>query len=112
MKNFKRIALGLVVAAMAISFSAFTNVKRVNSNFYVYSSSSHLQGDIQNFNNYIATSSDPCSGATTNVCGVTLPTAQPVNSKPISSEFDDESANLWDSQTAHAPQDGNIDMKP
>jgi hypothetical protein len=111
MKNFKQIAFGLLVGTLAIGFSAFTNAKRVNSDFYQYTSSSHLQADIQNANNYVATASDPCSGAT-NVCGVTLPTSQTVGSHPIAGEFSDESGNLWASQDNHSAQDGNIEMKP
>jgi hypothetical protein len=110
MKSFHKIALGLIVGAMAISFSAFTNAKRLTSNFYEYQSASHLQPDIQNINNYTATASDPCS-ATTNVCGVTLPTAHNIGATPVSSEFNTEKSNLWTSQQDNSAADGNIGMK-
>ncbi len=51
MKNLKEIALGLVVCAMAISFSAFKNAKTTNSGFASYTfvhpahSSSNLRTD-------------------------------------------------------------------
>ena len=112
MKNFRKIALALVVAVIAIGFSAFTTKKNVNSNFYVYTSSSTLQADIQNINNYQATSTDPCGGTTTNVCGVTLSTAHPIGQKPVASEFNAESGNLWTSQQNHNPADASIGMKP
>jgi hypothetical protein len=112
MKNFKKIALALVVGAIAVGFSAFTSNKNVNSNFYVYGLASTAQADIQNFNNYAASSIDPCGGTTTNVCGVTLATARPVGQKPLSSDFSVESGNLWTSQQNHHPADGSIEMKP
>ncbi|MGZ3767493.1 MAG: hypothetical protein ACXVB0_19920 [Mucilaginibacter sp.] len=112
MKNFQKLASGLIIGAMAIGFSAFTTPKRVNSNFYVYTSSSHLQADIQNINNYAASAADPCGPTTTNVCGVDLATSRPVGSTPVAAEFNAEKADLWSSQTAHSPQDANIEMKP
>lgn len=112
MKNLQKLALGLLIGALAIGFSAFTSPKRVNSNFYVYTSSSHLQADIQNINNYAASAADPCGGTTTNVCGVDLTTSKPVGSTPDPTEFSAEKADLWASQAAHSPQDSNIEMKP
>lgn len=87
-------------------------VKRANSNFYVYTSSSTAQADIQNINNYASTTSDPCGGTTTNVCGVTLSTAKPAGQKPVATEFSAESGNLWTSQQNHTPADGSVSMKP
>ena len=111
MKNFQKLALGLLVGALAIGFSAFTTPKRVNSNFYVYTSSSHLQADIQNINNYAASAADPCGGLTTNVCGITLTTAKPSGQPPVSSEFSPQEGNLWTAQQTHTPS-GTIEMKP
>lgn len=84
-------------------------VTRSSSNFYVYTSSSTAQADIQNINNYAA-ASDACSGAT-NVCGVTLATAEPLGSTPVASQFNAEKSNLWTSQQNSSPADGNISMK-
>lgn len=36
MKNFKQIALGLIVGAMAIGFSSFTNAKRSGTYLFVH----------------------------------------------------------------------------
>lgn len=88
------------------------NTKRANSNFYVYTSSSTAQADIQNINNYASTTSDPCGGTTTNVCGVTLSTSKPAGQKPVAAEFSAESGNLWTSQQNHTPADGSVSMKP
>ncbi|MFI5161235.1 MAG: hypothetical protein ACHQHN_08150 [Sphingobacteriales bacterium] len=110
MKNFKQIALGLLVGAMAIGFSAFTGAKKLTSNFYEYTSSSVQKADIQNINNYVATAADPCSG-TTDVCGVTLATAHNVGTTPDPGEFSAEQDNLWASQDDGLAADGNIGMK-
>jgi hypothetical protein len=84
-------------------------VTRSTSNFYEYKSSSLLQADIQNINNYEA-ESDGCSGST-NVCGVTLSTAHTIGSTPVASEFNAEKPNLWLSQENNTAEDGNISMK-
>jgi len=112
MKNFKQIAFGLVVGALAIGFSAFTNAKRVDSNFFVYTSSLHTKAAIQNAGNYQSTTLAPCGGTTANVCGVTLATAKPANQNPDAGELADEADNLWTSQQNHSPADGDIAMKP
>lgn len=112
MKNFKQLAFGLIVGASAIGFSAFTNAKRVDSNFFVYTSSSHTQTAIQTASNYQSTTLSPCGGTTTNVCGVTLPTAEPAGQNPDAGELASEAANLWTSQQNHTPADGDIAMKP
>lgn len=109
-KIMKKLIIPFVAILMALSFSAFTSAKRATSNFYVYTSGSLLQSDIQNINNYVASSADPCSGSD-NVCGVTLNTARNVGQTPVSTEFNAEKANLWSSQQNHAAQDGNIGMK-
>lgn len=107
----KKIQLTLAVLAgtLAIGLSAFTSPKRVNSNFYIYTSSSHLQADIQNINNYVSASNACSSGA--NVCGVTLTTAKPAGQTPVASEFNVEKPNLWTSQQDGSAADGNISMK-
>lgn len=84
-------------------------VTRSTSNFYVYTSASTSQADIQNINNYVA-ASDPCSGSS-DVCGVTLPTAHTLGTTPVPSEFNAEKSNLWLSQQNNTAEDGNISMK-
>jgi hypothetical protein len=106
----KRKILGVLAIAIAVSASAFTT-KKVNSNFFVYTSSSTSQADIQNINNYQSLAgTDPCAGST-DVCGVTLTTSRAAGQTPVASEFNAEKANLWSSQQSHAAADGNIDMK-
>ncbi|MVN91488.1 DUF6520 family protein [Mucilaginibacter aquatilis] len=104
----KKLVLPALAIALAFGTSAFT-AKKVNSNFYAYTGSA-AQADIQNINNYVATATNPCSGAQ-DVCGVTLSTSRAVGQTPVASEFNAEKANLWASQQAHAPADPNIDMK-
>lgn len=104
-----QLTLAVLAGALAIGLSAFTSPKSVNSHFYIYTSSSHLQADIQNINNYVS-ATDACpSGA--NVCGVTLATAKPAGQTPVASEFNAEKADLWTSQQSGSPADGNIEMK-
>jgi hypothetical protein len=109
MKNFKQITVGLMIGAMAIGFSAFTSAERFNSSFYVYTSSSTAQADIQNINNYVSATNACVSGS--NVCGVTLTTAKPAGQTPVLSEFNGESTNLWGSQDSGLPKDSHISMK-
>lgn len=108
----KKFIIPAAAMILAVSFSAFTSAKQTTSNFYEYQSSSALQSDIQNINNYAATASDlDCSG-TDKVCGVNLTTARTIGQTPASSEFNAEKSNLWSSEQNHAPADGNIEMKP
>lgn len=100
---------GILAIMIALGASAFT-VKPTSSNFYEYTSGSLAKADIQNINNYVATSPDPCGGAD-NVCGVTLTTAHALGSTPVSSEFSAEETNLWASQQNNAAQDTHIGMK-
>jgi hypothetical protein len=102
--------LGILAIVIAISASAFTT-KKASSNFYIYTSGSVAQADIQNINNYVASSSDPCNRADANVCGVTLTTAHTDGSTPVVSEFNAEQTNLWTSQQNSAPADTHITMK-
>lgn len=101
--------IGLLAIMIAFGASAFT-VKPTSSNFYEYTSGSLAKADIQNINNYVATSPNPCGGAT-NVCGVKLTTAHSLGATPVASEFSAEETNLWASQQDNAPQDDNIGMK-
>ncbi|UOE52562.1 hypothetical protein MTO98_15910 [Mucilaginibacter sp. SMC90] len=105
----KRKLLGVLAIVIAVSASAFTT-KKANSNFYVYTSASTLQADIQNASNYQSSTLTPCSGAT-DVCGVTLTTSRPAGQTPVATEFNAEKANLWSSQQAHSPANASIDMK-
>jgi len=86
MKNFKKIALGLVVGAMAISFSAFTNApKKLVTDWYrpLSSTLSPSSPAAQNFASYDGDNpinQPSCSGAT-NVCAAEFPvtTAAPTH---------------------------------
>lgn len=109
MKNFQKLALGLMVGVLAIGFSAFTTVKRANSNFYVYTQTATDQLSIQTISNYVAATAACPSGS--NVCGLTLPTAKPLGQTPVASEFSAESADLWTSQDSGTPADLSISMK-
>lgn len=102
------IVLG-VSAAIAMKAPVKAHKAQTTSTFYVYTSSSLLQADIQNINNYEA-ASDACSGSS-DVCGVTLTTAQSLGSTPVTSEFNTEKSNLWLSQENNTAEDGNISMK-
>ena|ERR1700761_942459 len=102
--------LGICAIVIAISASAFTT-KRATSNFYEYTGLTYNKSDIQNINNYVASSSDPCNPADANVCGVTLTTAKTDGDTPVPSEFDAEESNLWTSQQNSSPADVHITMK-
>jgi hypothetical protein len=70
MKNFKQIAFGLMVGAMAIAFSAFTTGPSKSKNGlanYVFTHPAHSNSDTKV--DYIY-ESDPngCSQSTTNIC--------------------------------------------
>lgn len=103
--------LGILAIVIAISASAFTT-KPTTSNFYVYTSGSVAQADIQNINNYLASASDPCTAGDDNVCGVTLTTAHTVGTTPVPAEFNAEQTNLWTSQQNGKRADTHIGMKP
>jgi len=53
MKNFKKIAFGLLVGALAIGFSAFTNIKKQTDTTWHISS-------INGSGNYVVTTSGEC----------------------------------------------------
>jgi hypothetical protein len=108
----KRIIIPAIAIVLAFAGSAFTTAKRSNSNLFVYAGSSYSQTDIQTASNYVATSSDPCSGATNNICAVNLPTAKPLGQHPAAADFSAEEGNLWRSQQGASPYDDNIEMKP
>jgi uncharacterized protein DUF6520 len=110
--KMKKSILPALAIVVALAASAFTTNRNVNSNFFVYTSSLHTQAAVQSIGNYVSTTTSPCSGTTTNVCGVTLPTAEPVGQNPNSGDFSDESDNLWSSQQNHSPADDDINMKP
>jgi hypothetical protein len=103
--------LGILAIVIAISASAFTT-KHATSNFYIYTSGSVAQADIQNINNYLASSSDPCTATDANVCGVTLSTAHTDGTTPVVSEFNAEKTDLWTSQQNGTRADNKIGMKP
>src|SRR5579872_1973131 len=102
--------LGICAIVIAISASAFTT-KWTTSNFYIYTGADFTQTDIQNINNYAASSTNPCSSADANVCGVTLTTAHTDGTTPVVSEFNAEQGNLWTSQQNSRPADSKITMK-
>jgi hypothetical protein len=104
----KKLIFPAIAIALAFGTSAFT-AKRVNSNFYAYTGSTS-RADIENINNYAATTTNPCGGAQ-DVCGVTLTTSRAVGQAPVLSEFNAQKSNLWSSQQAHSAADPSIDMK-
>jgi hypothetical protein len=71
MKNFKQLALGLLVGALAIGFSAFTNAKHVNHKkvdmqWYQYTGTVQDAAHALNPDNYLSpVEGEPCAtGAT------------------------------------------------
>jgi hypothetical protein len=102
--------LGICAIVIAISASAFTT-KWTTSTFFVYTGPDFTQSNIQNINNYAASSTNPCSTADANVCGVTLPHAENLGSTPLPADFTAESTNLWTSQQNGSPSDTHITMK-
>lgn len=75
MKNFKQIAFGLLVGALALSFSAFTAPQKLSGNWYLLKSSignippSDPQAQV--FTSYDASTQQadqPDCGGSTNVC--------------------------------------------
>jgi hypothetical protein len=78
MKNFKQIALGLMVGAMAIGFSSFTNASKKDvADWYLPKSTIAIGTPAaSNFSNYDATTAqnDPGScGGVLNVCAAHFP---------------------------------------
>ena len=61
MKNFKQIAFGLLVGALAIGFSSFTNAKKAPGDVYAETSS----GDYTLITNYNPAN---CENTSSNVC--------------------------------------------
>src|SRR5579863_4101483 len=102
--------LGICAIVIAISASAFTT-KWSTSTFFIYTGATFSQTDIQNINNYAASSTNPCNPADVNVCGVTLPTAENLGNPPASGDFTVESPHLWTSQQNGSPDDTHISMK-
>ncbi|TWJ03312.1 hypothetical protein JN11_00850 [Mucilaginibacter frigoritolerans] len=79
MKNLHKLVLGLMVGAMAISFSAFTNAKtntRLTTYYYnageqPWSSTGGLPAD-QNSSHYSTVSGSPSCNQSTNICTYNL----------------------------------------
>ncbi len=65
MKNFKKIALGLIVGALAIGFSAFTNIK-TKTNL----SERYWTNDGTNYNLVTSYDLDDCTGTNSHLCVV------------------------------------------
>ena len=77
MKNFKKIAVALLVGVMAIGFSAFTSIKKQSSIYFGQTSLNH----------YVRLSGAPsgdCETATTNACTIRYEAAN----APTVSSFD------------------------
>jgi len=108
----KKIIIPAAAVALALSFSAFTSAKKVTSNFFEYTSSSLTESAIKNRANYQAASSDAACTASQNVCGVVLATAKDIGTLPDATEFSSQTSDLWASQQAHSPANGDIEMKP
>lgn len=69
MKNFKKIAFGLLVGALALGFSAFTSAKKVMPSESIKAKRSItanflVQPSLDSFVQETSASSDNCSGAT------------------------------------------------
>lgn len=77
MKNFQKIALGLVAGALALSFSAFTAPKKATTDWYAPISSTLLASDpaAQNFSSYNSTPLDvvPDCHGDTYICAAEFP---------------------------------------
>lgn len=97
MNNIKKLALGLLVAACAFGFSAFTSktaVKKTNY-FYRYQPTSYTELEVKDYTNYIR-SEEPCDDGE-HVCGVYLTTDNPA-SNPNSGEFNLLRDDIWQSE--------------
>ena len=69
MKNFKKIALGLMVGALAISFSAFTNAHKTTlSSTHRYYSITGTLNDTNPADFVYESNPDLCSSSTTKEC--------------------------------------------
>lgn len=114
MKHLKISMIAVIAIVMGIAASAF-NLKNAEvqpknaSYFYLYTSTSTAQGDIQNISNYERNPLNCNTGS--HVCGVNLPTDQPTGQPPVSSEFDAAKANLWSSEQAGSATDVSIKMR-
>jgi len=79
MKNFKKIALGLLVGALAIGFSSFTNTK-TKQNF----SERFWTNDGTNYNQVSSYDLDNCTGTSLKLCVVESTDAMIPTQFPIS----------------------------
>jgi hypothetical protein len=72
MKNLKQIALGLLVGAMAIGFSSFTNVRKATSTTARYYNQRIDHNPSANAADYIFVNDDVdlCTSSTTKECSV------------------------------------------
>ena len=97
MNNIKKLALGLLVAAFAFGFSAFTstNSNKKTGNFYRYQPVTYTELAIKDHTNYIR-SEESCDDGE-HVCGVYLATDNPA-SNPNSSEFNAVKDDIWQSE--------------
>lgn len=72
MKNFKNIAFGLMVGALAISFSAFTSPKKLSGDWYLptstISGTSPARLDFSNYNPATQATNPPTCQGNINVC--------------------------------------------
>ncbi|NHA02506.1 hypothetical protein G7092_01795 [Mucilaginibacter sp. HC2] len=106
MKNFKKIAFGLLVGAMAIGFSAFTSAK---SNNYVRVSKALkaglivdnfiVQPTLDNFTEQSAVNTGMCHSTATRQCAYSVTTTGKANIPDQSSysadDIDDYVSNGW-----------------
>ena len=106
-------ACGFVIAVALVGItSAFKDApkKTLDSYFYQFKDGlAYTQTNIENSENY-ERSNDACQSGS-NVCGVLLPSDATLGDPPDGTEFSTESGNLWLSQQAHSPQNGNIKMR-
>lgn len=81
MKNFKQIALGLIVGAMAIGFSSFTNNKSVATaktnaaHKFSITSNYLVQPSLDSFEQATTASTDNCAGTSDRDCVYSVTTA-------------------------------------
>lgn len=102
-------AIIIGIAASAFSLKNTEVKSKAASYFYLYTSSSTAQSDIQNISNYQRDDLGCDDGA--HVCGVFLATDKATGQPPVASEFNAVKTNLWSSEQAGSATDLSIKMR-
>jgi hypothetical protein len=114
MKHLKISMIAVLAIIMGIAASAFSLKNTgVNSHadlfFYLYTSNSTAQADIQNISNYERDDLSCDDGA--HVCGVYLSTDKAAGQPPVTSEFNVVKPDLWSSEQAGSATIPEIEMR-